>query len=386
MKSSLKSSLTPPVNLLFLITDLKYGGAQTVLLYLLDYLDLEKYHPQVACLYGGDLPVAAALRAKGICVTDLKMSHSWRLDALWRLYRLLRREQVTILHASLFHASLAGRLVGRLARVPVILTWRQNVSLGGRWREVINKWTSKLDDFVVAVSEPARQAELKNAGFPKEKIELIYNCIDIDLYTQTEPGEWEAMRESFGIPPNTFLIGFVGRLHLQKGIDTLLEAFSQFAGDHTEARLLIVGDGELRSRLEIMAGSLGISGQVKFVGVRRNIPEILASLDLFVLPSRWEGLPLALLEAMAACLPVVATAVGGTPEVVIDGETGLLVPPGDPDALAQAIVFLIENPELRKKMGQAGRKRVAEHFTIQETVRKTEALYQKLLVEKGILY
>jgi glycosyltransferase involved in cell wall biosynthesis len=137
--------------------------------------------------------------------------------------------------------------------------------------------------------------------------------------------------------------------------------------------------------MEAKAKAMQLSEDVIFTGIRQDVPNILGLLDVFVLPSLWEGLPIALLEAMAAGLPVVATAVGGTPEVVVEGETGFLVPPRDPEALAEAILRLLREPDLRRRMGEAGRKRVAEHFSVEQMVQKTEALYEHLLAEKGLL-
>jgi len=373
----------PPINLLYLITDLKYGGAQTVLLSLFDHLDTECYSPQVACLYGGNLPVGNALRARGIRVADLKMSHFWRLDALWRLYRLLKREQIAILHTSLFHASLVGRLVGRLACVPVILTWRQNVSLGGRWRSLVNRLTSGLDDGVVAVAGFVRQAELQESGIPASKVTVIVNCIDFERYANVEPGSRARLRLDFGIPPGDFVIGFIGRFHPQKGIEVLIEAFARIAPDRPGLWLLLVGDGELRPRLRALSEASGGSARTIFTGAREDIPRILAALDLFVLPSLWEGLPLALLEAMAAGLPVVASDVGGVPEILVDGETGCLVPPRDPAALAAAILEFVDHPEIRQRLGAAGQQRVKESFSAQNLVARLTALYEELLLKKG---
>ena len=378
------SKLKSPINVLYLITDLKYGGAQTVLMNLLEQLDTNHFQAQVVCLFGGSLPIGDELRARGIKVTDLQMTHPWRLDSLWRFYRLLKREKITILHTSLFHASLVGRLIGGFSRIPVILTWRHNVSLGAGWRDLINRWTSKLDDCVVVVSEPARQAELRTSGIPQDKIQLIYNAIDIGRYSQITPEIRKSTRESFGIANGTFLIGFVGRLHPQKGVEILLEAFARCHPEHKNSFLLIVGEGELQNRLEAYATSLGITNQILFLGSRKEIPEILVSLDLFVLPSLWEGLPMVLLEAMAAGLPVIATSVGGTPEVVVDGTTGYLVPPEDADKLATAILQLAENPELRMNFGKAGRARVEKNFSIREMVKKIEQLYRDLLALKGL--
>jgi glycosyltransferase involved in cell wall biosynthesis len=192
------------------------------------------------------------------------------------------------------------------------------------------------------------------------------------------------MRRTFGVQAQGLLVGTVGRLHPQKGFASLLAAVARVRERLPAIRLLLVGGGALRRDLVARAEALGLAEVVIFAGSRGDVPEILAALDLFVLPSLWEGLPNAVLEAMAAGLPVVATAAGGTPEVVVDGETGLLVPPGDVTALAEAIERLLRDPGLRRKMGEAGRKRVEGHFTIEQTVAQTVALYETLLRQKGL--
>ena len=189
----------------------------------------------------------------------------------------------------------------------------------------------------------------------------------------------------FGLGGEEIIVGFIGRFHAQKGIDVLLKAFEKIEKSKMNVRLMLVGDGTLRKKIWKQSQTLGNDNRVLFTGIRKDIPLILSSLDIFVLPSRWEGLPLVLLEAMAAGLPIVATAVGGIPEVVVDGETGFLVPPEDPEALASAITRLIEDSVLRKKFGKAGYKRVKQHFNIQEASRRTEELYFSLLKEKGFM-
>jgi len=372
-----------PTKILYLITDLKLGGAQTVLLHILGHLDKNRFQPSVACLFGGDLPVGDNLRSMGITVTDLGMTNWWRLDSLWRLYRLLRREAPIILHSSLFHANLAARLVGRLARTPVIITWRQNISLGSPIRESINRLTGWMDDHVVAVSGLTRLAELKLAGRPKNKVSVIYNCIDTDRFKPRENNVRAQMRTSLNLPHEAFVCGWVGRLHPQKGIPVLLNAFDPVLAKIPEAKLVLIGEGELSNDLKTQAQSLGLSRSVLFTGARTDIPDALAAMDIFILPSNWEGLPLALLEAMSAGLPTVAARVGGIPEVVIEGQTGLLVPPEDPQALTAAIVRLGQDKNMRHRMGQAGRKRVIEHFSAGPITKSLEALYENLESTKG---
>ena len=370
---------------LYLITDLKYGGAQTVLYSLVSNINQERYKPSVACLFGGDFPVGDELRKTGIEVIDLRMTNFWRIDALWRLYQLLHREKYSILHTSLFHASLVGRIVGWAAKVPVIITWRQNISLGGRWRDFIYKMTSRIDDKVIVVSNSTLESEIRTTGLAVEKVEVIYNSIDIDRYSRKKPANRNKVKMDFGLGGEEIIVGFIGRFHAQKGIDVLLKAFEKIEKSKMNVRLMLVGDGTLRKKIWKQSQTLGNDNRVLFTGIRKDIPLILSSLDIFVLPSRWEGLPLVLLEAMAAGLPIVATAVGGIPEVVVDGETGFLVPPEDPEALASAITRLIEDSVLRKKFGKAGYKRVKQHFNIQEASRRTEELYFSLLKEKGFM-
>jgi sugar transferase (PEP-CTERM/EpsH1 system associated) len=371
--------------ILYLITELGVGGAQTVLLRLLTGLDRDRFPPTVACLYNGDATVAQDLRALGIPVTDLGMTAKWRWDALWRFYRLLRRERPAILHTWMFHANFVGRIVGRLARVPIVVTSRRNVNIGGTLREFLNRWTARLGDRVIAVCEMARQAEIERARVSPDKVVTIYNGVDTNEFAALAARAAVRGRRAFGIPAGAPLVGAVGRLHRQKGFADLITALAQVREHLPAVWLLLVGDGDLRGDLEAHAQALGLSEVVAFAGLRTDIPEILAGLDLFALPSLWEGLPNVVLEAMAAGLPVAATAVGGTPEVVVDGITGILIPPQDPEVLAQAITRLLRDPGLRYRMGQAGRERVAQRFTVERMVEQTERLYERLLVEEEIM-
>jgi len=371
------------ISIVHLITELGTGGAQVALFRLLAGLDRDRFVLNVACLYHGDGAVAGQIRALGIPVTDLGMAGKARLDALWRLDRLLRRERPLVLHSWMFHANLAGRLVGRGAGVPVVITSRRNVNIGGGWRERCKRWTAGLDEGVIAVCEGARQAEIERTGVLPDKVVTVYNGVDLP-FVVPDPQAVARMRRAFGVPTQGLLVGTVGRLHPQKGFASLLAAVARVRERLPAIRLLLVGDGALRRDLVARAEALGLAEVVTFAGSRGDVPEILAALDLFVLPSLWEGLPNAVLEAMAAGLPVVATAAGGTPELVVDGETGLLVPPGDVTALAEAIERLLRDAGLRRKMGEAGRKRVEGHFTIEQTVAQTVALYETLLRQKGL--
>jgi sugar transferase (PEP-CTERM/EpsH1 system associated) len=364
--------------ILHLITELNTGGAQKALARLLSHLDRQRFVPSVACLYNGDEAVAREIRAMGIRVTDLDMPARYRWDAFWRLYHLLRRERPTILHTWMFHANIPGRTLGHLAGVPIVVSSERTMGQESGWRYALNRLTHPLADRITCVSEQVADFVVQRMGVPPEKTIVIPNGLELEDFDSLPTSE-EA-RSALNLPSDEALIGTVTRLNQVKRVDVLLEASARLQRAHT----VIVGDGPERTRLEAMAHRLGLAARVHFVGQQLDVRPWLAALDAFVLSSDWEGMSNALLEAMAAGLPVVATAVGGTPEVVVEDVTGFLVPSGDPVALAEAITRLLRDLGSRRAMGVAGRARVERHFSIAEMVRRTEELYSRLLEQKGI--
>jgi sugar transferase (PEP-CTERM/EpsH1 system associated) len=364
------------IPILYLITELSTGGAQAALLRLLEGLDRERFTPTVACLYNGDGAVAREIRALGISVFDAQMRHKADLPALLRLYRHIRRVRPAILHASLFHANLPGRVLGRLVGVPVIICSERTMAMESEWRYRINRWTIGLVDRVIAVSANVRDFYAAHVGLTADKLVVIYNGVQVPELSIS----LREARAELGLPDDGPIIGAISRLDPVKGVDFLIRALAQVNG----ATLVVVGDGPERAALEALAGDLGVADRIHWAGHRRDVPYLLPAFDLLVQPSLHEGLPNTVLEAMACGLPVVATAVGGTPEVIVDGLTGLLVPPRDADALAQAMVTLLSNADLRRTMGRAGRERVAQRFTAERMVEQTQRLYGQLLTEKRI--
>jgi glycosyltransferase involved in cell wall biosynthesis len=372
------------INVLLLITELNVGGAERIVEQLATRLSRDRYNVEVACLYDPDA-IGADIRAAGIPLINLNMRGKWDLRTPYRLFRLLRRENIQILHAHLFHANFLASVVGRLARTPCVIVTRHNVDIGGAHRECINRCIKGLRDLVVVISQEVQVVESQRSRIALSKTVLIPNGVQVESFTKVSQNDVENLVQEWGINISMPIIGTLARFHKQKGYSYLLDAAVMLKENMPSVSFLLVGDGALKSLMEEKAHSLGLSDSVIFTGIRRDVPEILALLDVFVLPSLWEGLPIALLEAMAAGLPVVATRVGGVPEVVVDGVTGLLVPPRDPEAFSKAILKLLQDPDLRQKMGQAGRERVMEHFSAERMVQDTEALYQQLLSEKGIL-
>ncbi len=368
-----------PIPIVYIIVELDIGGAQQVLLRLLQGIDRQRFSPRVACFYNGKAAIAQAIIKMDIPVHDLRMNSPIGIGGLARLYHLLRNTSPVILHTWMFHANLSGRIIGRMAGVPVIITSRRNMNIGGTWRECLNRWTAKLDQKVVAVCESARQEEIRQAKISPQKVITIHNGIDSQIYLPPTSEERARIRQSFDLSDKEFVVGSVGRLHLQKGHHYLIEAFAQMISKVPEARLLIVGDGELRETLERQVRQDGLEGKVIFTGSRSDVPSIMKALDIFVLASLWEGEPNVVLEAMATGLPVIATSVGGAPELVIHGETGLLIPSRDPSALLEALLALKNSPELCSRMSRAARQRTIELFSVERMIQQTQNLYEELL-------
>jgi glycosyltransferase involved in cell wall biosynthesis len=226
---------------------------------------------------------------------------------------------------------------------------------------------------VVGCSEHTSRQLRRYEKIPERKIVTIPNGIDGSRFELTI--DRQAKRRELGIHEQGSVIGLAVRLSDQKGITFLLQAMPRILAKHPDTTLLIAGDGDLRMDLEREAQELGIASRVKFCGPRKDIPELLKLLDFYVLPSKWEGLPMVILEAMAAGCPVVATDVGGNSTAVVNGVTGALVPPQDPAALADAVIRLLDSPELQKRYAENGKNRFRERFSAETMARQYEHLY-----------
>jgi glycosyltransferase involved in cell wall biosynthesis len=322
---------------------------------------------------------AELARGEGFAVHLADVSRTFRLGGLLRLARLLRRTGTDVLHT---HTQLApnilGRVAGRLAGVRVVSHlhienyFRPN-RLARAVHRALDNATARLCARIVVVSESTRQA-LVRQGYPARLMEVVYNGIELP-----DPPADGAARDALGVPPETPAVAEVARLAEVKGQRVLIEALARIP----EARAVLIGEdlehgGAYRAELERHAARAGVTGRVLFAGYRPDAAELAGAADVVVLPSSIEGLPVVLPEAMARARPVVATPVGGTAELVTDGETGLLVPPGDPDALADAIRGLLADPELRRRMGEAGRRRVAERFSAEAMTRRILEIYDEV--------
>jgi glycosyltransferase involved in cell wall biosynthesis len=324
-------------------------------------------------------------------IPELGREIRWRDDlmALWKLYRVIRTLHPTIIHTHTAKAGMLGRIAAKLAGVPIIVhTFHGHVfhSYFGRWKTRFFLWIERIlgsvTDAIITVS-PKQRAEILSyrIGHP-DKVRAIDLGLELQKFVDYHD-RCGKLRQELDIDAGVPLIGIVARLVPVKGHTYFLEAARHVIEKYPNAQFVVVGDGELRNSLEQLTNTLEIRSHVHFLGWRRDLPAIYADLDLVVLSSLNEGSPVALIEAMAASKPVVAPQVGGIRDLIIQEETGLLVPPKDSSSLAQGISRILSLPlSARLAMGKTGRARVYPKYHITTLVKNIEALYEELLTKK----
>lgn len=352
-----------PHRILLLITELDPGGAEKQLFHLATGLDRARFHPRVVCLRGfGE--VGSALRAAGVPAESLGMNRKWDMRAPFRLRRLLKEWKPDVIHSFLFHANMLARVVARRAGVPVVIG-SVRVCETRRHHLLMDRLTQGQMDCETCVCDAVREYTEREAGIDPRKLVTVRNGVDLPVLEGLDRARPEAL--------------FVGRLDAQKDVRTLLAAWVLVRKRLPDAHLRIVGTGPQEAELK----ALGVEG-VEWRGFQADVAPSYRSARALVLSSRWEGLPNVVLEAMAWALPVVATATGGSVELVREGVTGGLVPIGDAPALAGRLAQVLEQPEEARRMGAAGRAIVEKEYTMAAMVKANEALYERLLREKGV--
>jgi glycosyltransferase involved in cell wall biosynthesis len=367
-----------------LITSLERGGAENHLLALLTHADRQAFDLETAVL-SGEGELVPVFRQAGIPVHLLRARSRFDPLALGRLVRLLRAGHFDILHSHLFRADIyAGLAVGRLGeRRPLLVSTRHNDDrfFLNPFVGLIHYGVSARQDLIIAISDHIARFTVSRGVRHPERVRRVYHGLEPPL-TQALEREGKHIRQELGIAADAFLVGNVGRLALQKGQRHLIAAMPSLLERVPRARAIIAGSGDLEEYLRELAQELGVADQVHVLGPRKDVPALMHAIDVFAMPSIWEGFGLVLLEAMAAGRPIVASRVATIPEVVVDGETGLLVPAGDPLALAEALAQLADEPEQATRFGEAGRERLRRQFSIEKMVGDTELLYRELLDER----
>jgi glycosyltransferase involved in cell wall biosynthesis len=358
------------------------AGAEGHLLLLLPGLRARGLDARLWILVEPDNPVdhvVARAQACGIPVERIVIHHD--LDpGLWRrLAARLRAAQADLVHTHLLHADLYGIPAARRARIPYVVSSRHN---DDRFRyrlpvRLINRWLWRQTDAGIAISEAIRQFSIQVEGAPASRVHTIHYGLD-PASVIAPPDARQTLRTALNIPADAPVAGSVCRLTGQKGLIDAIHAFARIAAALPDAHYVIAGDGPLRFELEAEVRALGLVERVHFLGWRDDAHAVLAALDVLLAPSLWEGFGLVLLEAMALQVPIIATRVSAIPEVVIDGETGWLVPPQDAVALAAALLDALTHPSATSERGTNGRRRLEAHFTAEKMIESTLALYQRL--------
>lgn len=372
-----------PYKVFLLITDFSHGGSERQFVEVATRLDPARFHVTVGCIARRGT-FAERLQAQGCDIQEFRFPSLASAQAARQALRLasrLRAQGTDVVHAFDFYTNLFGLPAARLARVPVVLASRRDT--GDVWsppRRFALRLAYRLADAVVVNSEAARRG-LWAEGFAERRVRLLRNGVDLEQFSAN--GNRAEVVRRLGLPGNGPWVATVSMLRAEKDHESLLAAVPRVIRRVPSARFLIVGAGPTEARLRALVASQGLTDSVLFLGDRGDIPELLQAVDVFVLPSLTESFPNALLEAMSMSLPVVATTVGGVPELVEPGRTGYLVPPRRSELLADRIAFLLERPDLRAAMGRAARTRVEAQFDIRQAVKRFEDLYEEMLEEKG---
>lgn len=384
------------MKILLLNTQMEAAGAQKALLSLARGLEDRRNQITVVTMYDKGGFVSKFNQRYSLDIVDLQMKRpgvanpiqklGFALGGLVRLYRLMKSERFDVVQTFSHYSNIIGPLLAWLAGVPIRVS-SQRMSLRGapRWLLLLDRLVanSALVHKMTAVSEGTRQFALKEQKINPDKVVTIYNGVNVHRYNLNLSSVQAAqLRRSIGIEEGAPVVITVARLHPQKGHKYLLEAIPNVRLAIPDVHFLFVGAGELEGDLRAQIQEMGLDECVHLLGVRQDIPELLSLSDLFVLPSLWEGLPNAVLEAMAAELPVVATDVDGSPELVVHGKTGLLVPPSNSQTLTSAIIELLCDRNLLVEMGEAAKKRAAEYFSVEKNITDYLELYDYLLSSK----
>jgi len=369
------------IKVIHLVEDLKIGGAERVIADIAEGLDSQKFDVTVWCVARGG-EIADELNEKGIKVKILGIISYYNPLNILKLARLLRKAKPDIVHIHGYFASVIGRIAAKIAGILILINHVHSTYWDYKKRNILmERFLSLFTHKIICCSKAVKDFVRGLERIKPAKILVIYNGVDEDRLSTFKNAS--SVKAQFGIDSGDSVVGTVSSLTPHKGHKYLFQAAPMILDVLPTTKFLIVGDGILREKLEEQIKNLDLGSSVIFTGTRKNIPDLLSAMDIFVLPScSREGLGISIIEAMAAEKPVVATDIGGIPEVVKNGETGLLVLPRNPEALAQAIIELLRNPKKANTMGKKGRIRFKEKFTNKRMLSEVENLYVALINQK----
>jgi glycosyltransferase involved in cell wall biosynthesis len=365
----------PAPRVAYLITSSGLGGAEMEVFHLAGAFRRRGWEVAVISMLPLEPPISN-LRATGVRTYSLGMRQGVPDPrGLLRLVRVLRSWRPDVLHAHMVHANLLARISRLLVRTPVVISTMHSENEGAPWRYLAYRVTHRLSDLTTTVSHTALTEATRRRAAPAGSIALVPNGLDTAAYARDERIRAET-RRALGLR-DSFTWLSVGRLTAAKGHVDMIRAFTQVLPAHSAATLLIAGTGQLEGEIARLPAALGVEGSVRLLGRRLDVPALMQAADAFVMTSHWEGLPMALLEAGASGLPVVATDVGGSRDAVLDGISGYLTPIRDPGATALAMSRLMElSTSEQQALGAAGRQHVREMFDIEAVAATWVRLYR----------
>jgi glycosyltransferase involved in cell wall biosynthesis len=372
------------MRILFLSTSMGMGGADSQLLSAAHGMRSRGHEVRIVSLTRLG-PMGLEAQRTGIPTESLEMRRGVPDPrGLVRLVRLVRAWRPDVLHSHMVHANLMARVLRLITPVPVMVSTIHNIYEGGRLRMAAYRLTNALVDHVTIVSQAAADRFVREGIVPKSLLTVIPNGVDTEQFRRVPREVGNSLRQSLGLEQE-FVWLAVGRFEIAKDYPNMLRGFSRVRERFPRAVLLLVGRGSLQSETEQLAQSLGLGSGVRFLGVRDDVVQVMSAADGYVMSSAWEGMPMVLLEAAAAGLPIVTTRVGGNHEVVRDGESGFVVPPRDHEALGRAMLQLMELSETqRRSMGDRGREVIRAHYGLNRVVERWEELYRDVLARKGL--
>ncbi len=372
------------MRVLFLPTSMGMGGADKQLLGAAQAMQSRGHQVLIVSLTTLG-PMGLEARTLGIPIESLEMRRGFPDPrGLLKLVRLVRTWKPDVLHSHLVHANLMVRAIRPFVRVPVVIATMHSIQSGGPLQRAAYRLTNSWVDLTTIVSEAAADSVVAEGTVPRKLLRVVPNGVDPDQFPELSSDERQTLRRSVDAQAD-FVWLAVGRFQAAKDYPNMLRGFAAVLARHPTAVLLLAGRGTLQGETEALARELNVAGQIRFLGVRHDISELMAAADGYVMSSAWEGMPVVLLEAAASGLPIVATSVGGNHEVVCDQETGFLVPAGDSQALGAAMLRLMDLSEVERRwMGSRGREHVRSRYGMTRVVERWEALYREVLARKGL--
>ncbi|MFH1942970.1 MAG: glycosyltransferase [bacterium] len=362
------------INVLQLIEGFGWGGAEKKLLELVQRMDREVFSTTVCSL---GLYEHIGQQFENIRAKVVRIARKRRVDfsLIPKVAGLIKENRIDVVMTNLFYADMIGAIAGKLANVGAIFFWEASPVPEWLWKRRLWPYmlAVRLCDRVIAVSDSTAQFLREKRGVPADKISVIPYGVDLNRYSLSNNSD---VRRKLGIHGSDRVIGVVARLHPGKGHAYLIDAAQRIAKEFAMVKFVLVGEGDARKDLEERVRRKRLENHFLFLGYRDDVPDIIGAFDIFMLPSLHEGFPNVILEAMACGKPVVATAVGGSVEAVVDGVTGYLVPPKDSEAMQNRLLYLLKDRDLAKQMGDAGRARVEEHFSLEKQVDGFEQLFR----------